>query len=148
MSDQCEKWHWSEISGSTGYGDLCFATLEAWSAAGCLCLCWSDLESFLGKGLKYLTPSKLWCWVNVTYSALEDEQGCVAHELSLFALPVPGLHQGRQGCFPEWCEISSLKEKGRILAYSGSNNSFLGLYLDVIQLHLQKAALPYAAGLP
>lgn len=64
------------------------------------------------------------------------------------AFPVPCLQQGRQSCFPERREASSLEEKGSNLAKSESNPSFLGLYLDVIQLHLQKAALPYAARLP
>lgn len=56
--------------------------------------------------------------------------------------------QRRQSCLPDWCEASSLEEKGRNLAQSDSNSSFLRLYLDVVQLHFQKAALPYAVGLP
>lgn len=79
---------------------------------------------------------------------VEDEQGVRSPQAVIICFSITSSAQRRQSCLPKWCEASSLEEKGRNLAQSDSNSSFLRLYLDVLQLHLQKAALPYAVGLP
>lgn len=77
-------------------------------------------KSLLGKGLKYLAPAKLCCWVQVLFSGHARGERwaarCTAHKLSSFAFPLPGLHRGRQSCLPEWCQVGSFEEKGRNLA--------------------------------
>lgn len=79
---------------------------------------------------------------------VEDEQGMRNPQAVIVCFSKTRSAQRRQNCLPKWCEASSLEEKGRNLAQCDGNSSFLRLYLDVVQLHLQKAALPYAVGLP
>lgn len=72
----------------------------------------------------------------------------VAHKLSSFAFPISGLHRGGKAASQNGVEAVASRKRAGIWLSSDSNSSFLRLYLDVVQLHLQKADLPYAVGLP